>query len=337
MGYMDDLAEHALEWDQYTRGEASIIAGVIRELFDEAVVELRGVDFDELYTLSAGARNQRLASLVQQVTGRLQSDIHGLEAGLTTRLVDLGSWHQSWQVAATNAALGVAIMQPVMNDLAIAEMVSNMLVEGRHASEWWAKLAEDTRSAAAQQIRLGVLRGETMPDIVRRIRGKSTGKRKSYRLKDGSLRYKTQFKGGVMGTATRDAETLVLTSSAHVSGDINRKLLEGNDDAFEGLKQASTLDSQTSPTCRKYDGKEFLFPDMKPRGHNLPYDGGVPRHPRCRSIEIALLRQTEDMRRRGMDPNRIPGRQRASEFGQTKSDWNFYDWLSRSYYKHFHY
>jgi hypothetical protein len=49
-----------------------------------------------------------------------------------------------------------------------------------------------------------------------------------------------------------------------------------NDDIIEGVRQVSTLDSNTTDICMAYDGAEFDLEGEPINGTDLPYEGGVP-------------------------------------------------------------
>lgn len=79
-----------------------------------------------------------------------------------------------------------------------------------------------------------------------------------------------------------------------------------------------------SQICRSYSGKAWTL-DGKPINHSLPYNGGVPRHFRCRSVEVPLLRDIDDITTG--KANNLPESTQASMDGQVPADLDFSDWL----------
>ena len=79
-----------------------------------------------------------------------------------------------------------------------------------------------------------------------------------------------------------------------------------------------------SQICKAYSGKAWKL-DGTPIGHSLPYNGGVPRHFRCRSVEVPLLKDIDDIAKG--KANNLPESTQASMDGQVPADWDFSDWL----------
>ena len=94
----------------------------------------------------------------------------------------------------------------------------------------------------------------------------------------------------------RAAQTTVKTTAETVGTKVREAVgLAGGESAPSGTvirygwQQISVLDSRTTDICRAYAFKIWNA-SFEPVGHSLPYDGGVPRHPNCRStICIHLL------------------------------------------------
>jgi len=77
--------------------------------------------------------------------------------------------------------------------------------------------------------------------------------------------------------AAQQAATEVVTAST-----IDRRTIR------YGWQQISILDARTSRICWAYAFKTWDA-EFQPLGHALPYNGGVPRHPHCRSRIILVL------------------------------------------------
>ena len=93
---------------------------------------------------------------------------------------------------------------------------------------------------------------------------------------------------GLTKQSSRKLNTLVRTASASVTANVDRHMYQTNPDIFKGIQQISTFDSRTSTVCQSYAGAIWDL-NYKPIGHKLPYNGGVPRHPNCRSRERGVL------------------------------------------------
>lgn len=100
-----------------------------------------------------------------------------------------------------------------------------------------------------QQIRIGLVQGEGIPEISRRIVGSLE--------KNGS--------DGVTAKTRRNAEAITRTATNAIAAESRKALFEENKDLMSGELFTATLDSKTTPICRAYDGKVFQVgepPDM---------------------------------------------------------------------------
>lgn len=161
-------------------------------------------------------------------------------------------------------------------------------------------LAAGKEKTIRQAVRLGVVEGESIDDIVKRLKGtKAAG-----------------YKDGLLEAPRRHTEAMVRTSVNHVSNTAAQMTFEQNSDVIKGVQWHSTLDTRTSPTCRVLDGKVF------------PIDSGPrpPAHVRCRSFMVPITKSWKEL---GIDLEEIPEGTRASMDGQVPSTVTYEQWLRR--------
>lgn len=194
------------------------------------------------------------------------------------------------------AASAVATVSPVVLDLVtppaaqLRALVSSSPFEGKVLREWSASIRRADLGRIEDQIRIGVVQGETTPQIARRVVGTA-------RLR------------GVDGTTQitrRQAEGLVRTATIHYSNQARNELFSLNRDIVSVEQYVATLDSRTTPVCKALDGK--LFPVGEGR---FP-----PVHFNCRSLRVAVL-DGEVLGRRPAKP--FTRRQLLREFVETKN------------------
>ena len=183
----------------------------------------------------------------------------------------------------------------------------DLLVLGAPVADWWRGQAESIKFKVAATLRQGLANGETNQQLTARIVGKLG-------------------QPGVMDIARREAAALVHTTVQGVANDARRETFKSNDDIVKGIKQVSTLDSHTSLTCVAYSGAQWDL-DFNPIGSKkLPYNGGVPRHFNCRSVEVPITKSFKEL---GIDLPEPPGTTRASEDGHIDVNTSFEDFLRR--------
>jgi hypothetical protein len=208
----------------------------------------------------------------------------------------------------------------------LKKLVSDVLIQGSPAKNWWLRQQQDTQFKVATQIRIGAAQGETNAQIIKRIVGEEarvvpavaapTAKAPTPEIQPGIP--------GVMPLAKKNAAAIVQTSMATVSAAARRATLELNKDVTNGFMQVSTLDSHTSLTCIAYSGACWNWEYEPINGNDLPWNGGVPRHWNCRSAEIALMKTLREM---GIDMDEPEPGQRASAAGPISAKSTFADFL----------
>lgn len=310
--YLDLFAPHSLELDRFTKGEQASISRTIAAFFREAEKELGPALIADPMSGPRSFQQNRLGSIVTQIAANLGSGLKKIGADVPEWAAKLGAYHGAWQVGTFEGLTGGLFAINNIGEGEILDLANQTLIEGAPSAAWWAKQSDWTRDAFSQQVRLGVLRGESVDQVIRRVRGKWNGK---------------EFEGGVQGITTKNAEALVRSSGMKVLNDTNRAFMLANIDIVGAIQQVSTLDTRTTKVCRAYDGLMFSLPEFEPIGHSKPYAGGTPRHWQCRSMEVPVL--WEELGGGELDTGLWGKGARASMFGPVEGDWDYYQWLKQ--------
>lgn len=193
------------------------------------------------------------------------------------------------------AAVGLEASIPAVATM--KAVVNGSLIEGAKSADWWAKQADDLKFKFAAQVQQGIAQNETMTQIVRRIAG-----------------YAKEGIPGIFDGASQSAFALVHTSVMQVAADARLAAYRENSDVIKGVRQLSTMDSRTTPTCIAYSGAEWDL-DGNPIGETtLPFNGGPPRHWGCRSVLTPITKTFKEMGIKGV-PELPDTGERASELG----------------------
>jgi hypothetical protein len=190
-------------------------------------------------------------------------------------------------------------------------VASNLLIQGTPQKDWWEAQSDDFKFKFTAQLRQGLINGETNQQLIDRIVGNGTTP-------------------GIINTARRNAATLVQTGVQSVAADARRATYQANSDVIAGIMQVSTLDSHTSDICVAYSGQQWNL-DYEPiNGSELAYNGGVPRHWNCRSVEIPVTKTFAEL---GLNIPEVKGGSRASSelagTGPIPMNTTFEDFLNR--------
>ena len=261
-----------------------------------------------LKSILAAVKKQN-ADLMVSLRQELTRDLNGVarqEVDIASRRLD--------------EAVGVDLnnFRPTPAELSV--MVRQNGVGGRTLRQWFSRLGADRLGRLEGAVNLGVIEGDTIPQIVRRFRQSEDVTRRS-------------------------AEALVRTHVNHIGNQAREALYEANSDIVEELRWTATLDGRTSAICRARDGTTYEL-DQGPR---------PPAHPNCRSIMTPVLKSWEKLAKPGaLKPGRgssqidkvfdknlkkqgftksqikkIKRDTRASMNGQVPGDISYQDWLKR--------
>lgn len=202
----------------------------------------------------------RLRTLLDQVR-QTQIEAHGvvrarLDEGWDGAVeAEAAFVRRTAELATANITIGTDAALATVSAPQLKAAVMSRPMAGKYLRDWAAKLDADDRDRAAQQIRMGYLQGESVPQMVRRVR--------------------TAAK-----TTERAAEALVRTSMTHINGRAVAENAKANPHLFERYQWISVLDNRTSAICRSLAGRTYQHGNGP-----LP-----PQHVNCRSTIYSLVR-----------------------------------------------
>jgi hypothetical protein len=224
--------------------------------------------------LRAAYRRQRVDKLIEAVASIIGSSYRDINGFSTRELSGLAQVESLYLLNTINSLLEKNLSNIALDAGEAAVLARSSLITGAPMKDWWDQQSESLQASFAQQMRMGMLGGESDAQLVSRVRGTSG----------------MGFADGIMQVSRRKAYILVRGASSSVVSATRTKAVLDNPNIFSGIQQVSVLDGRTSVICCSYAGKAWELPGYKPIGHSLPYNGGVPRHPNCRSTEIPVIK-----------------------------------------------
>jgi SPP1 gp7 family putative phage head morphogenesis protein len=261
------------EFNGLARLQADFIAGQIKDVVKPSLVDtVRSVEITPDF-----ARSVVLADPTDISAAVLQPSLEQQVRGQFPGLVTL------------DAGKGAALILP----------------DGKKLGSAFRQLAEKSADKFRVTVRNGLLTGENMRDMVKRLRG-------NLRFADSAGISQTIAKGGELTTLT-DAQirTLIRTSITRLTSTVNEQMYIANRDVIDKYRYRATLDLNTTPICQSLDGKVFEFGK-----------GPMPeQHYGCRST-IVFVTKTEaegDFRSR---------EKRAALGGLVPNDMTYPQWIA---------
>lgn len=324
----DRLIQRGIYLERYKAGFNNRILAELEKLEDGLTREL--VTLFSKGVPNPSRRVQRLENLLgetRHVIRRAYAEKKSLSGKELTRLA---ANEQAYVVSAINDTAGIEIADRVLNYDELKKLTDDTLIQGAKSADWWDRQGEDLQKRFGDQMRHGVLRGETLDQLTARVRGTQA----------------RAFTDGVMPATKRQAEALVRTSVQAVANETRDQFYKANADIVNAIQWIATLDSRTTHICMALSGKMWTTEGHKPIGHSLEYPGATA-HWNCRSTQVAVLKKWEDLvagqdeaeldeefrkqlAAQGFSPDeiaKIKRNTRASMDGQVARDISFDEWL----------
>lgn len=264
------------------------------------------VDLDYLSARTAEERNVLLAELMDVAGDIVTATYEAILAEMTQDLDAVAETSEGSAINALALVLGAAFAIPKLRTVPVErlrELADETRIEGGLVSEWLERQKDD----AIFRFKRAVMDTESndldIGDLVESVTGTRSAGRQD----------------GIFQSAKRNAESLARTAVAAVAAKVRLEVYErnsGDDGVIVAVGQISTLDSRTSDVCIAYSGCRWKYPDYEPIGHRLPFNGGTPRHFRCRSVIVPIINAKE----------KAQGEQ-ASQYGPVPAHWTYEDWL----------
>lgn len=260
--FLDALVRHqiyVLRYSGYVRNRMTTILNASEE---ELARRIR----DKLRTMQ-GLRTpvewQRLEALQASLAAIRRESWDEAGKFLTEEMVQL-SYQEPIQLDAVfKTILPVAVDTVMPSTRFLKQIALSRPFEGRILKDWASTMAADDIRRIHSAIQAGMVAGEDMATIARRVVGTGT-------LKGAD---------GVTEITRRQIQSVTRTAVQHVANGARDAWFADNADILAEEQFVATLDSRTTPICRSLDGK--FFPVGKgPR---------PPLHFNCRSLRIAAI------------------------------------------------
>jgi SPP1 gp7 family putative phage head morphogenesis protein len=171
-----------------------------------------------------------------------------------------------------NTAVGVELSAKMApQQLEAIASTDKLLVQGATQGAWWKKQENDLQHGFSTQIKLGLVSGKTIQDMVKATKN----------LID------TKHAG--------QAEALVRTATATVQSAAQKKYFDANVDILKGIQFCATICRRTCLTCASLDGKAWTYPGLEPIGHAMKFPGWAPLHFGCRCTAVPVMRSWKEL------------------------------------------
>ena len=334
-GLADEIIGHAVNLERLKTSEIQAVYAMLRKVQGDLIEQLNSLD-----PTAVGGKTQanRLLRLLKNTQATIKANYKLIQKSHTDTLAKVADIEgKAIQQAVGKGVggdpkIGAAMMTALPPTTTLRALVDGTLVMGAPHKEHWARQAGDLQQRFQDQMREGILAGEGVDDLVRRVRGTQAN----------------NFKDGIMEVKRYQAAALVRTSVQAVSNAARNATIEANKDIFDGVQWLSTLDSRTSDICKARSGLRWDN-DFKPVGHNKKWSP-PPAHWNCRSVVTPVTKSWEQLAGKKLTRNaddfndsfkaelakqgftaaqiaQIKPRMQASMDGAVPAEFSYEDWI----------
>lgn len=268
------MTRRAILGARYDAGLARDVIAILDKLERDLVSQIAAIDITG--PARPTARRARLETLLSDTRKAIRANYRRVRV-LTENELD-----QLFEIEAdaTRAAMrgsfnsvGVRVGVSLPGDTYLAALAEETLVLGQPLSGYWARQEAGLIGAFRAEMEKGLTAGETVNDLIRRVRG---GTRQG------------QIVPGIMAASRNQAAALVRTSAASVGNSARFATFEANLDVIEKYQHLSRLDGRTTQICILRAGKLWDARTKAPIGHGLPFQP-PPIHINCRSVLVVVV------------------------------------------------
>jgi len=247
--------------------------------------------------------NKRFKTMQQSYEASIAAaflEITGRHAASSSEIALMEAAFQIKSLNEVGRPIGLEFALPSRTQL--KAIANQELVRGKLVKQWFSEIGEDLASRVTAEIQIGLVEGESIPQIVRRIRGtRAAG-----------------FSDGIINKTRNELDAIVRTSVNNVTTQAKELTYAANSDAIEAVLYIATLDSGTTVICGNLDGQTFPIGEG-PR---------PPQHFRCRSTTSAIIKPLNEIP--GLENiGDLPPSVRASFNGQVPATTTYPTFLNR--------
>lgn len=260
--WLDALVRHQIQLQRFNAGLARRSMNLLDASEEDLAARLRNRLPN--VSLTSRARLDQLEKAVQELRNGVWSEIGHLWG---TEMRGVAKKEPVFMAQALRAVTPENIDSKLPPADRLQALVSSRPFAGKYLREWSAHLRATDRRRIIDQIRIGLVQGESPETIVRRVVGS-----RAQRGRDG-----------VTALARNDIKAIVRTATTHFSNQAARLYVQRNAKLFKGELYVAILDGNTTPRCRVRHGK------MYPVGAgDIP-----PLHVGCRSRRVPVLKGSD--------------------------------------------
>ena len=298
----DLILQNHLQLQRLASHEYQKMLKILTELAKELVKQM--ITIDPTAPGHLRYRNERAAKLMSKSQRKISKYFAEMLREFRSDMYELATLEANFAVNSLSSVTGIAISR-AMTAEQMRAVVNSTYIEGGLLKDWFSRASQGYMLAFRKEIRAGMVAGEGIDKMIRRIIGS-----------------KREFPGdpSLYDKQKRGTEALVRTAVMSISNEARMAAFRANEDVIKGYQWLATLDDVTCLVCAVYDLKIW---DTKanPIGHDKEFKIS-PIHWNCRCVITPLTTIDEERLARKQE-----GMGRSSQYGRVSRSMNFEKWL----------
>lgn len=241
---------------------------------------------------SASVHTKRFKEVVQGIRAIMKDGMRKAYQANKSAVEKIALSEAQWTVGVFKKTVPLKWNFTMPSPEVLRAIVTTKPFEGALMRDWYGSLAKKTADGIVRAVNVGLVRGESIPQITKRIREAD------------------------LALTKRNAEAIARTSINHVTNEARLATMKENNDIVGKWQFVAVLDLRTTEECMAADGKVYELGDgIQP-----------PLHWSCRSQSVPVMKSMKEL---GFDLNDFPPTTRAAMDGQVAEKVTYGDWLKR--------
>lgn len=294
----DTILRQQISLGRYANGQVADTVALLNAADKEIIAKLIARGDDGTFT------SARLKALLKEIRGMVDASYWDAEKQLHAEMGGLALHSSEATVAMLATQVPVSFNIVGMSAEQLAAIVDKTPIaigpdKKLLLEEIFQSLAAGKEEAIRGAVRLGMVAGEGMPEITRRIMGTRAA----------------QYKDGILEIHRHHAANMVRSIVQATNNNAAAATFGKNSDIIKGWIYIGTLDGRTCQTCAKFYGRRY----------NLG-EGPIPTlHVGCRCYQVPELKTFKEL---GVDLDEMPAGKKASAGGLVDASMTYPEWLA---------
>jgi len=300
---LDRSILHSVRIQHVSNGTAKRVRDLLWEAHNDVLDQLHGrlaraarIGFD-----TGPETTKRLQELQKAYVRMTEGLMPQTRRMIATDSMDIGEDSWLWEKSTLEDTLPIKYEALLPSPDLLRTAALRTPFGGKVLSRWTQDLGTATLKRFNQQVRIGLVNGETVEQIGRRLRGTRVN----------------GFRDGALGWQRYEAQTLARTAIQHAQGEADNLFAEENKKLLKGVRWSAALDTRTCLACGGLDGQWWRIGETHPE---------KPLHFGCRCRLVPMVKSFREL---GINAKELPEGERASMNGNVPGKLTYRQWIEQ--------